>query len=124
MDLTWCWFLEIALRLTGLANRVSADFGVKATLYPCDLSDRESARELYTQLLKDGITVDVLVNNAGFAMQGPLVDHDSATLLDMLEVNVTALTHLIRLFMPGMVDQGHGRILNVASIGASSCRDR
>jgi short-subunit dehydrogenase len=104
--------------LTNLANRVTTEFGVKATLYPTDLSERGSARELFTQIQKDGITIDCLVNNAGFAMQGPLVDQDNATLLDMLEVNVTALTHLIRLFLPGMVDRGNGRILNVASIGA------
>ena len=104
--------------LNTLASRITTEHGVKALIYPVDLSERGSARELYSQLQKDGITVDILINNAGFAMQGPLVDHDAATMLDMLEVNVTALTHLIRLFLPGMIDRGHGRILNVSSIGA------
>ena len=106
------------LAMTVLANRLSTEFSVKVAIYPSDLSERGSTRALFTQLQKDGVVIDVLVNNAGFAIQGPLVDHDNATLLDMLEVNIAALTHLIRLFLPGMIERGHGRILNVSSIGA------
>src|SRR5207302_682056 len=65
-----------------------------------------------------GIAADVLVNNAGFAMNGPFADSDLPTHLRMLQVNVVALTHLTRLFLPAMVARGSGRVLNVASIAA------
>jgi hypothetical protein len=51
-------------------------------------------------------------------MHGPLAENDLPTLLSLLQVNIIALTHLTRLFLPGMVQRGHGRILNMASIGS------
>ena len=65
-----------------------------------------------------GLTIDVLVNNAGFGVYGPFADADPERLLAMLRVNVLALTDLTRLFLPGMVSRGRGRVLNVASIAA------
>jgi short-subunit dehydrogenase len=62
--------------------------------------------------------IDVLVNNAGFGMFGPLADADAGQLLEMLRVNVEALTHLTRLYLPSMVERGSGRIMNLASMAA------
>src|SRR6266540_2515819 len=64
------------------------------------------------------IEIDVLVNNAGFGLSGAFIDNDPRTQLDMLQVNVVALTELTRLLLPPMVARRSGRILNVASTAA------
>ena len=61
---------------------------------------------------------DVLVNNAGFGLVGKFAELDAAKQLNMIEVNVTALTALTHLYLPGMITRGSGRILNVASTAA------
>ena len=60
----------------------------------------------------------MLVNNAGFGLYGLFVETDLAEEMDMIRLNVVALTHLTKLFLPGMVERGSGRILNVASTAA------
>lgn len=62
--------------------------------------------------------VDVLVNNAGVGDFGPFVDADLDRALSMLQLNVVSLTHLTRAYLPGMVERGSGRVLNVASTAA------
>jgi NAD(P)-dependent dehydrogenase (short-subunit alcohol dehydrogenase family) len=66
----------------------------------------------------NGTKIDVLVNNAGFGAQGQFAALPLERQLDMVQVNVTAVTHLTRLFLPSMIERGHGGILNVASTAA------
>ena len=68
--------------------------------------------------LGQGVTVDVVVNNAGFGARGSVAELDLQRQLDMIQVNVTALTHLTRLFLPGMLHRNRGGVLNVASTAA------
>jgi uncharacterized protein len=58
------------------------------------------------------------VNNAGFAQYGPFVDADRDELDQMLSVNVVALTQLTHALLPGMLERGWGRIVNLGSIGS------
>ena len=58
------------------------------------------------------------MNNAGFGTHGPFAEAEIDSQLGMLQVNVVALTHLTRLFLPGMLKRGSGRIMNVASVAA------
>ena len=88
------------------------------TVMPTDLARPQASEELVGQLERDGITVDILVNNAGFGTHGSFAAADLCTQLEMVQVNVVALTHLTRLFLPGMVRRGGGKILNVASTAA------
>jgi short-subunit dehydrogenase len=62
--------------------------------------------------------VDVLVNNAGFGAQGRFVELSLDRQLEMLQVNITSLTHLTGLLLPGMVERRRGGVLNVASTAA------
>ena len=64
------------------------------------------------------IEVDVLVNNAGFGAHGPIAEISVERQLDMIEVNVAALTRLTALLLPGMLERRRGAILNVASTAA------
>ena len=85
---------------------------------PRDLSQPTAPTELYRELLQRSIKIDFLVNNAGFAAGGRFADGDPANSLQLLQVNVIALTHLTRLFLPDMIQRGWGRLLHVASIAA------
>ncbi|HEY8183007.1 MAG TPA: SDR family oxidoreductase [Thermoanaerobaculia bacterium] len=62
--------------------------------------------------------VDVLINNAGFGVSGPFIETDLRKELEMIQVNVSALTHLTRLFLPPMLARKSGHILNLASTAA------
>lgn len=101
--------------MQALAARLREAYGVEATVDPRDLLEREAATALAAAY---GDSVDVLVNNAGFGLNGEFGTLSLERQTDMIELNVTALTRLSRLFLPGMLARGRGRILNVASTAA------
>jgi uncharacterized protein len=101
-----------------LAGRLRAEHGITATVIAKDLSPNGAADELVADLTTRGIRVDALVNNAGFAQYGPFVEADRDELDQMLSVNVVALTQLTHALLPGMVERGWGRIVNLGSIGS------
>jgi uncharacterized protein len=70
---------------------------------------------LVEQLAADEVSVDVLVNNAGFGAVGAFAETPAERLLDMVQVNLTALTHLTRLLLPPMIERRRGGVLNVGS---------
>ena len=79
------------------------------------MADGATPQAIFDELAAKGIAVDVLVNNAGFGARGSINDLPLQKQMDMLQVNVTSLTHLTRLFLPDMVQRNHGGILNVGS---------
>jgi hypothetical protein len=92
--------------------------GVACHVQPLDLTDPLAPAELVAGLTAGGLDPDVLVANAGFGQHGSLAEADEHRLLDLLQVNVVALTHLVRLVLPGMLERKRGRILTVASVAA------
>ncbi|OWK40252.1 SDR family NAD(P)-dependent oxidoreductase [Fimbriiglobus ruber] len=104
--------------LRALADELARSHGAAVHIFPADLSDPAAPRALYDKVAAAGLNVDVLVNNAGFGVYGPFADADPVRVAAMVQVNVAALTDLTRLFLPGMVARGTGRILNVASTAA------
>jgi short-subunit dehydrogenase len=101
--------------LEKLAGELRREHGVEVTVLPKDLADPASPQSIFDQLAAAGIAVDVLVNNAGFGAVGALVALPTQRQIDMIQVNVSALTHLTRLFLPGMIERGRGGILNIGS---------
>jgi short-subunit dehydrogenase len=83
---------------------------------PCDLSQPGAAEDVYDQVLMLGAEVDCLINNAGSGDYGWFATADLTRQESMINVNVTALTALTRLFLPAMLKRGHGHIMNVASV--------
>ncbi len=83
-----------------------------------DLSLPTAAEELKAAIEDQKITVEILVNNAGFGVHGLFHNADWKATGDMLSLNMITVTHLTRLFLPGMVQRGRGKILNVASMAA------
>lgn len=96
----------------------SQQYGVSASYFSIDLGKQGAAHELYKKVTDAGLTVDVLVNNAGFALLGEFAETDLATELEMIEVNVVTLTVLTKLFLKDMLTRKTGKILNVASTAA------
>jgi hypothetical protein len=82
------------------------------------LSVATSPKEIFDELQQESVQVDVLVNNAGFNVYGPFSETDLMEELQMIQVNLVSLTHLTKLFLPGMLKQGYGKILNVGSTGS------
>ena len=105
-------------RLDGIARGLTEEFGVAATVLPADLADPAAPLDVFLTLAERKVAIDVLVNDAGFGVYGFFADTPLEKELAMIQVNVTALTHLTKLFLPGMLERRRGRILNVASTAA------
>jgi short-subunit dehydrogenase len=102
-------------KLTELAARLESEFRVRTLVIAKDLSRSTAVDEIYEEVSATGMQVEVLVNNAGFPVFGLFVETDLQAELEMLQVNVIALTALTKLFVKGMVERRSGRILNLAS---------
>lgn len=105
-------------KLHQLAAKLRDEHGVQVRVLREDLADPHGPRRIFDVLQADGIAVDVLVNNAGFGVAGSVASLPTEQQLGIIQVNVTALTHLTRLLLPGMMERRSGGILNVASIAA------
>jgi short-subunit dehydrogenase len=105
-------------KLSALATRLESDFGIRTLVLAKDLSKPSAVDEIYEEVTAAAMNVDVLVNNAGFPVFGLFSETELETELEMLQVNVVALTQLTKLFLKGMVERRYGRILNLASTAA------
>ena len=114
------WNLILTARREGplqdLADELTAAHGVTATVIPEDLSDPAAPERLVAAVASRGLIVDGLVNNAGFSRVTGFLDTDLAAHRAMIQVMLTAPVELSRLLLPGMVERGFGRVLNVASV--------
>ncbi|WP_163990156.1 SDR family NAD(P)-dependent oxidoreductase [Pyxidicoccus caerfyrddinensis] len=104
-----------AARLEALAAKLEKEHGGKAHVLPADLGQPDAPEKLFEAVRAKGLTVDFLVNNAGFGSAGPFLEQDLAREAEMVQVNCTALLKLTHLFARPMRERGAGRILNIAS---------
>lgn len=105
-------------KLQALAGELARAHGIQARVVAADLADPGAPPRVFEELRQQGLTIDVLVNNAGFGARGAYAEIDYEVEARMIQVNVAALAHLTRLFLPGMLARRSGRILNVASTAA------
>lgn len=103
-----------AAQLESLATELR-ETGIRVDVVVKDLSDYSSAREIFDWCESRNLTVDYLINNAGFGDYGFFHESDWNKQERMINLNVTALAYLTHLFLPGMIRRRKGRILNVAS---------
>ena len=101
--------------LEELAAELLRDHGVAVRVMPIDLASPDAAMRLFTDLQRERVNVDVLVNNAGFGMQGAFAALPVDRQMQMIHLNVTALTALTRLLLPSMLERAGGGVLNVGS---------
>ncbi len=105
-------------KLKTFADELTAAHGVPVAICAVDLGAPDGPNRLFEAAQGQSRPVEFLVNNAGFGGWGPFAEADLAGTLQMLQLNVVALTHLTRLFLPGMVQRNAGGVLNVASTAA------
>ena len=102
-------------RLTSLANEIAAAGGVAPIVIPCDLTQPDGCDKIAEALAAAGAEVEYVVNNAGFGVFGPAVERDRAEQLDIITVNIRALTDLSLRFSDSVI-RNRGGILNIGSI--------
>jgi short-subunit dehydrogenase len=102
--------------LEKLAAELQSKNKVETVILPADLSLPEAPKQLFDSLAAQKISVDVLVNNAGFGLHGTFLEMPLPRQLEIIKVNVNALVELTGLFLPEMVQRRAGGILNVGSV--------
>ncbi len=104
--------------LQKISAQLTSEYGVSAKVIVKDLSASTSPQKIFEEVQAEGIAIDILVNNAGFGTYGSFSETSIKDELEMMQVNMVSPTHLTKLFLPGMIAGGQGRILNVSSMGA------
>jgi short-subunit dehydrogenase len=105
-------------QLNQVATELQNQFAITAKTLALDLAAAPAATFLFDQMQREGVEVDVLVNNAGFGAFGDFASMDEDEILGQIQLNVSALTQLTRLFLPAMLARRSGKIMNVASTAA------
>jgi uncharacterized protein len=105
-------------RLENIGKGLREEFGAAVTIVVRDLAESEAARVVAQEVEARGLSVELLVNNAGSGVHGPFAETPLDRELAMIRVNLVALTELTKRVLPGMIARGRGRILNVASTAA------
>ena len=104
-------------QLKALALELTEKHEIEATVIPCDLQETATPSFLYDETEGKDVQIDILINNAGFGNHGDFSDIPGASTAAQIQVNITALTELTRLFLVSMKSRKSGWILNVASVG-------
>jgi uncharacterized protein len=102
-------------RLKALAEELARKHGVKAEIFAADLTQNSAPEEIFKLTQGKGIEIELLVNNAGFGQYGEFHQVATERLLEMVQVNCSAVVQLTRLYLPGMVARRSGDVLIVAS---------
>ena len=105
-------------RLRAVAERLRQRYARRVEVIAADLSERDAPVRLCHEIAGRGLAIDVLVNNAGYGVPGTFTASEWARQAALLQVMVVAVAELTHRLLPGMVDRGYGRIINVASLAA------
>lgn len=105
-------------KLTRIADELKTKHAISVHVFPGDLGSIEAPQQLFEKVKTSGLSIDVLVNNAGFGKWAHFLAEDFDTYQRMLTVNINALIRLTYLFIPNMLARGKGGVINVASTAA------
>jgi uncharacterized protein len=103
-------------RLTELADELRAAHDVEVEIVAADVSKERARSRMFNEIEQRGLTVEVLVNNAGFGSGGRFTSLDAAKEASMVRTNCEAVVELTGHYLPEMVSRGRGAVLNVASL--------
>jgi short-subunit dehydrogenase len=103
-------------RLQKMAADLSTKHGIHVEVFAADLVQPGTPAEIFAFTQRKAIEVELLVNNAGFGAFGYIHEIPESRMLEMIQVNCSAVVQLTRLYVPGMVERRHGDVLIVASI--------
>jgi len=102
-------------RLDALAQRLASRHKIETHVFTADLTDPAAPEEIFAFTRDKGIEIELLINNAGFGKYGGFHSVEKERLLEMVQVNCSAVVHLTHLFVQGMVARRRGAILILAS---------
>jgi hypothetical protein len=102
-------------RLEELAKTLAAKHKVKTEIFVADLTKPLAPQEIFDFTKQKGLEIDLLINNAGFGAYGEFPAVETSRLLEMVQVNCTAVVHLTRLYLPEMVARKRGDVIILAS---------
>lgn len=105
-------------KLDQLAETIRKNNTSEVISIAVDLADGEGVNKLISEITAKGIQIDTLINNAGFGDFGDFAKADLAKNMEMISLNISALTQLTHFALQGMLKVGKGRIMNVASTAA------
>ena len=105
-------------KLTALSTELACKNGTRCHVVVADLRDTDAPQRVLDEAKRLGIHVDLLVNNAGVGIAGQFEQENQCPPAELVAVNVAAVTQMSYLFLPAMLERGHGAILNVASNAA------
>ncbi len=103
-------------KLDRLAKQLQEKTSIDVEVIVQDLTEPQAGQKVYDWVQDKGLSVDCLINNAGFGDYGPFAERDLSKQLEMIQLNVTVLVELTHLFLSPMQQQRQGSIINVASI--------
>ncbi|MDJ0660094.1 MAG: SDR family oxidoreductase [Crocosphaera sp.] len=103
-------------KLYRLAKQLQEKTSIHVEVIVQDLTEPQAAQKVYDRVQDKGLSVDLLINNAGFGDYGPFAERDLSRQLEMIQLNVTVLVELTHLFLSEMQQRGEGSIINVASL--------
>ena len=105
-------------KLDELKHELESAHNIKVYTIGKDLSLPNAAKDVYDETKRQNISIDYLINNAGFGDFGMFAETDWNKELQMINLNITALTHFTKLYLQDMVKRRNGKIMNVASTAA------
>ncbi|MDI1494733.1 MAG: alcohol dehydrogenase [Cenarchaeum symbiont of Oopsacas minuta] len=101
-----------------VAEQSISKMNVQTAVIKCDVADAKQVQDMAKQVQEFG-GVDILINNAGFAIYDTVSDQSVEQIKSQILVNYMGMVHCTKAFLPSMLEHGYGRIINIASVGAS-----
>ncbi|MFC2104331.1 SDR family NAD(P)-dependent oxidoreductase [Bacteroidota bacterium] len=105
-------------KLQKIASEIIQEFGVEVITISQDLSIKDAASNIFNKVKELDLQVNILVNNAGFNEMGHFTVSDLKKEIDLIQVHISIVIELTKLFLPEMIKNGYGRIVNLGSVGS------
>lgn len=109
-------FNDINQELVDKGLKAYEEAGICAHGYVCDVTDEEAVQKMIAQIEKDVAPVDILVNNAGIIRRIPMTEMESSEFRKVIDVDLIAPFIMAKAVLPGMIQRGHGKIINICSM--------
>ena len=109
-------FNDINQELVDKGLKAYEEAGICAHGYVCDVTDEEAVQKMIAQIEKDVAPVDILVNNAGIIRRIPMTEMESSEFRKVIDVDLIAPFIMAKAVLPGMIERGHGKIINICSM--------
>lgn len=105
-------------KLNDLADELRKKYSVNVEVIVLDLAQPDSAQTLFNEVQSRKLSVEILINNAGFGKWTKFLDQSLSTYQEMITLNISSVTSLCYLFLPHMLSNKKGIMINISSTGA------